>query len=137
TGVQTCALPISFGLLAALISLGMLTLHGATYLQVRTDCALHERARKAGVLLGVLVAVLFGVAGFWVAGMDGYVMTASADVGAAMSPLQKTAELQAGAWLQNYSQYPLAILAPIVGFSGLLLASLFSLLNRGDRKSVG
>lgn len=126
-----------FGLLAGLISLGMLTLHGATYLQMRTDGALHERARKTGVLLGVLVAVLFGVAGFWVAGMDGYVMTASADVGAAMSPLQKTAELQAGAWLQNYSQYPLAILAPVVGFSGLLLASLFSLLNRGALAFVG
>ncbi|UZK02616.1 cytochrome d ubiquinol oxidase subunit II [Venatoribacter cucullus] len=126
-----------FGLLAGLISLGILTLHGATYLQMRTDGALHERARKTGVLLGVLVAVLFGVAGFWVAGMDGYVMTASADVGAAMSPLQKTAELQAGAWLQNYSQYPLAILAPVVGFSGLLLASLFSLLNRGALAFVG
>ncbi|QQD23183.1 cytochrome d ubiquinol oxidase subunit II [Venatoribacter cucullus] len=126
-----------FGLLAGLISLGMLTLHGATYLQMRTDGALHERARKTGVLLGVLVAVLFGLAGFWVAGMDGYVMTASADVGAAMSPLQKTAELQAGGWMQNYSQYPLAILAPVVGFAGLLLASLFSLLNRGALAFVG
>jgi len=85
----------------------------------------------------VLVAVLFGVAGIWVSGMDGYVLTASADVGAAMSPLQKTAELQAGAWLQNYSQYPLAILAPVVGFAGLLLASLFSLLNRGALAFVG
>lgn len=126
-----------FGLLAGLISLGMLTLHGATYLQMRTDGALHERARQAGVLLGVLVAVLFGLAGVWVSGMDGYVLTASADVGAAMSPLQKTAELQAGGWMQNYSQYPLAILAPVVGFAGLLLASLFSLLNRGALAFVG
>ena len=122
-----------FALVAGLVSLGMLVMHGATYLQMRTAGDLHERVRKLSVLLAVVVAVLFALAGVWLAlGIDGMVITStSVDVGGVITPLDKTVEVSPGAWLSNYSDYPLTILAPVVGFAGLLLTAVMSAANRG------
>ncbi|WP_430461249.1 cytochrome d ubiquinol oxidase subunit II [Thalassolituus sp. LLYu03] len=121
-----------FALVAGLVSLLMLCMHGGTYLQMRTAGALHERARQVSALLAVAVAVLFAVAGIWLwMGVDGYVITQSVDVGGVMTPLDKSVEIQSGAWLANYSKYPLMMLAPVVAFAGLALTVLMSLANRG------
>lgn len=85
-----------FGLLAGVISLGMLMLHGATYLQMRTEGALYERARKAGLILAVGVAIGFALAGVWVSALPGFVLEAGANTAGVMTPLQKTVHLQEG-----------------------------------------
>lgn len=121
-----------FALVAGLVSLLMLCMHGATYLQMRTAGDLHDRTRKVAALLAIVVAVLFALAGVWLwMGIDGYVITQSVDVGGVMTPLDKTVEIQSGAWLANYSKYPLMMLAPVVAFAGLALTVLMSLANRG------
>jgi len=120
-----------FALVAGLISLGMLAMHGATYLQMRTAGELHERARVAGFILACAVAVLFALAGVWVSlGVDGYVIVSSHDTAVAMTPRDKTVAIQAGAWLENYARYPWMLLAPVLGFVGLAGAALMSKLNR-------
>lgn len=121
-----------FGLLAGLVSLGMLMMHGATYLQMRTAGELHQRARTAGVVLSAGVMVCFAVAGIWVANIDGYVITQAADTAGVMTPLQKQVVIQDAAWLNNYQQYPLTLLAPVLAFVGLVLTLLMSLLNRSS-----
>ena len=118
-----------FGLLAGVISLGMLMLHGATYLQMRTEGALYERARKAGLILAVGVAIGFALAGVWVAALPGFVLEAGANTAGVMTPLQKTVHLQEGGWLLNYNRYPWMLTAPVIGFAGLALAALFSWLR--------
>ncbi len=121
-----------FALVAGLVSLLMLCMHGATYLQMRTAGELHDRTRKVAALLAVVVAALFALAGIWLyAGIDGYVITDSVSVAGVMTPLDKTVAVQEGAWLANYSKYPLMMLAPLVAFAGLALTLLMSLANRG------
>jgi len=120
-----------FALVAGLVSLGMLAMHGATYLQMRTAGELHERARVAGFILACAVAVLFALAGVWMSlGIDGYVIVTSHDTAVAMTPRDKTVAIQAGAWLENYARYPWMLLAPVLGFVGLAGAALMSKLNR-------
>lgn len=121
-----------FALVTGLVSLLMLVMHGGTYLQMKTDGDLRERARKVSLLAAIVVAALFALAGVWLAmGIDGMVITStSVDVGGVITPLDKVVEVREGAWLANYSDYPVTILAPVIGFAGLLLTVLMSAANR-------
>lgn len=121
-----------FAILCGLVSLLMLVTQGGAWLLLKTEGNLFAKVRKATMISGVLTAVLFALAGVWLAyGIDGYVITSEFDGNSAMTPLMKTAEVQAGAWLANYSVFPALILAPIVGLGGMLLAGLMSVAGRG------
>jgi cytochrome bd ubiquinol oxidase subunit II len=112
-----------FALLCGLVSLSMLMMHGAIYLQLRTDGEVQKRAAKAAFYAGVICAILFAVAGIWLAiGIDGYRIVAMQDVNTALNPLTKTVEKTAGAWLSNYRTHPWMLLAPITGFVGIAFA---------------
>lgn len=55
-----------------------------------------KRARNVASVTGVLTAVLFALAGYWVAhGIDGYVITAFNGVDAVSIPLHKSVATQA------------------------------------------
>lgn len=115
-----------FALLCGLVSLSMLVMHGAIYLQLRTDGQVQQRAAKTAITAGTLCAALFAVAGIWLASsIDGYHIVSMGDVNKALNPLTKVVEKSAGAWLNNYSTYPWMMLAPVTGFLGIALA-LFS-----------
>lgn len=117
-----------FAILAGLVSVGMLLLHGAVWLQLKTHGELLERARGVAVVLGLATFVLFGLAGVWLAmGIDGYVITSEVVGDAASNPLTKTVVREEGAWLANYSQYPLMILAPVVGLAAPVAAAVLSM----------
>jgi len=114
-----------FALLCGAVSLSMLMMHGAIYLQLRTDGAVQKRAQKAALITGIVCAVAFALAGIWIAyGIDGYLITSTQDTNTALNPLAKTVEKSAGAWLSNYHAYPWMILAPIAGFAGIALSLL-------------
>ena len=69
--------------------------------------------------------MLFALGGLWVAfGMDGYVVTSVIDGNAAINPLGKTVALVHGGWVSNYGLYPWMIVAPVLGFLGLIGAVL-------------
>lgn len=126
-----------FALVAGLISLGMLAMHGATYLQMRTAGDLHERARTAGFVLALFVMALFALAGAWLyLGVDGYVIVESADTALAMTPRDKTVALEAGGWLSNYSQHPWMMSAPLLGFIGLAATAGLSRTNHSGMAFV-
>ncbi len=120
-----------FALLVGLVSVGMLTLHGAIYLQLRTIDRLNQRARRFVRLAALSTLVTFALAGLWVAfAMDGYHIVSQPDPGAMPNPLAKSVEIGAGAWLSNYRTLPLTMLAPAAGFIGPLLTMWFSRLGR-------
>ncbi|HFE48796.1 MAG TPA: cytochrome d ubiquinol oxidase subunit II [Chromatiaceae bacterium] len=120
-----------FALLSGVVSLGMLTLHGAIYLQLRTTDVLNARARRFVRLATLVTLASFALAGLWVAfGMDGYRIVSQPEPGALPNPLAKTVEIASGAWMQNYRSQPLTMIAPIAGFLGPLLTWLFSRLGR-------
>lgn len=114
-----------FALLCGSVSLTMLMMHGAIYLQLRSDGAVQIRAQKAALVTGLVCAACFAIAGIWIAySIDGYHITSTQDVNASLNPLAKTVIKSAGAWLSNYHTYPWMMSAPIAGFAGIALALL-------------
>jgi cytochrome bd ubiquinol oxidase subunit II len=116
-----------FALLAGIISLTMLIMHGAVYLQMRTEGEIKARAKKAAWIFGIVFMAAFAAAGIWQAfGIDGYRIAAMPEAGTAFSPLAKKVETAAGAWMQNYTICGYTIIAPILAFAGSILALLLS-----------
>lgn len=120
-----------FGLLAGIVSLSMFLAQGATWLMMKTEGEVLARSRTAAIGSSLLLLVLFAVAGWWVSGMEGYVIVKAAANDAVSNPLGKEVVLQAGAWMNNYSLYPWMIAAPVLGLSMSLLTALFAMLNKG------
>ncbi len=116
-----------FGLLCGLVSLAMLTTHGAVYLTVKADGPVKERA-AAFVRIGALATVaLFVIAGLWVAfALSGYAITSAASSNGPSNPLLKTVALVRGQWLHNYGAYGWMLLAPALGIAGPLLTVLLT-----------
>ncbi|MFP1683102.1 cytochrome d ubiquinol oxidase subunit II [Alloalcanivorax sp. C16-1] len=113
-----------FALLCGLVSLAMLILHGATWLQIKADGEPAERARRYGMIAALVVIVLFAVGGFWVAQLDGYRIVGDLDPNGPSNPLRKEVVLEAGLWMNNFAKWPLLWLVPVVGFGGAVLALL-------------
>ncbi|MDO8438625.1 MAG: cytochrome d ubiquinol oxidase subunit II [Telluria sp.] len=123
-----------FGLLAGVLGVSMLAMHGATYLYQKTEAVIAERARRAAMLAGLVTLIAFAVAGLWVAtGLDGYRIVAAPPLGSAFMPTAKTVERGVGAWMDNYSRYPLSLAFPAMGLSGAALAMALC----AARKSLG
>jgi cytochrome d ubiquinol oxidase subunit II len=120
-----------FGLLAGLISLGMLSAHGAVWLQLRASGVVAERARTLATRLWLVVAVLFALAGVWIwLGIDGYRIVSQPPLDARPNPLGKEVVVAAGAWLDIYGWMPIAMLAPAVGLVGPVLTALLAAARR-------
>ena len=97
-----------FGLLAGVVSVGMIITQGATYLQMRTVGELHLRTRATAQVAALVTLVCFALAGVWVMyGIDGYVVKSTMDHYAASNPLNKEVVREAGAWLVNFNNTPI------------------------------
>ncbi|WP_462382968.1 cytochrome d ubiquinol oxidase subunit II [Pseudomonas sp. Marseille-QA0892] len=127
-----------FALLAGVISVALLSLHGGAWLMMRTDADLAERSRRASQLCGLVYLLGFMGAGAWlVLGIEGYRMVSDVDAGAMLNPLHKEVARDNLGWLANYSTYPLTILAPIIGLLGGLIALASATLGRSAATFVG
>ncbi|NVZ09657.1 cytochrome d ubiquinol oxidase subunit II [Allochromatium humboldtianum] len=120
-----------FALLAGLISLGMLIMHGAIWLQLRTAEPISGRAKVVAKKAGLATIVAFALAGVWLTiGVDGYKVVSMPALDAVPNPLTKEVVRDGGAWLANYAAYPWTLLFPLLGFAGMGLAVLASMSNR-------
>jgi cytochrome d ubiquinol oxidase subunit II len=128
-----------FGLLAGVVSLSMLGLHGGTWLMMRTEGVIAQRARQAALVLALLFLASFCGAGLWLwlGDIEGLVITSGFDPSAALNPLGKTVAPGNPGWLGNYAQYPLSQLAPLTGILGGLLALLAAGFGRGGLAFLG
>ena len=115
-----------FGILCGLVSVLMFLNQGTTWLQMKASDQVRARATSLAQITGVLSAVLFVAAGFWVKNLDGFIVNSVIDTNAASNPLNKEVMTQAGAWMNNFHEYPLMWAAPILGVAMPLLAALFS-----------
>ena len=120
-----------FALLAGVVSVTMLVMHGAVYLQLRTEGELNARAKKAVLWFGALFMAVFAIGGIWQAyGIEGFRIVSMPDAGGVVGVLDKTVEVSKGAWMKNYSICPYTALAPILAFAGSILAIVLSRINR-------
>jgi cytochrome bd ubiquinol oxidase subunit II len=112
-----------FALLCGLVSLAMLVMHGAAYLNVKAAEPIAGRARTAGRAAAIATIVLFALGGLAIAFLvKGYKITSVIAMAGPSNPLGKTVVPQTGAWLANYSAHPWMLIAPILGFAGAGLA---------------
>jgi cytochrome d ubiquinol oxidase subunit II len=117
-----------FALLSGLLSVAMLAMHGAFFLNVKTEGYLQQRAKRAGRISAVLTILLFIAGGVWVYyGIDGYSLTSITPHDGPSNPLYKTAVQSSGAWFVNYQSWTMTMLVPILGivapFMAIILAS--------------
>ncbi|MAF98861.1 MAG: cytochrome d ubiquinol oxidase subunit II [Micavibrio sp.] len=120
-----------FALLCGVISFAMLTMHGGVWLQLRTEGEVATRSKKAVTIMGFITLIGFILGGVWVAyGIDGYRVITQPALDALPNPLAKQVEVAPGAWLDIYSNYPVAIVAPIAGIFGVAITVLLSRAGR-------
>lgn len=120
-----------FGLLSGVLGVAMLAMHGATFLHMKTEGVIAERARRMAMWSAALTIVVFAAAGVWVAtSMPGYRITAMPDAGTAFMPPAKTVVMAAGAWMDNYARWPLTWAFPAAAIVGAALAIALSAARR-------
>ncbi len=107
-----------YGLLAGLLSVAMLCMHGAGWLTLKTSGTVNTRARRIGMAAALVTIVLFAIGGFWLTMIDGYRFTSTPDPLGPSNPLYKTVEMASGVWFQNYAAHPWMLIAPALGFLG-------------------
>lgn len=122
-----------FTLVAGLLSVAMLVLHGSAWLAIKAEHGpVRDRAQRFGVAAAVISLLLFGVGwGFMAWGGYGFRMVGEADAFGPSNPLRTLTQAAPGAWLDNYGRYPWMIVAPLLGFAGPLLA-LIGIIRRRD-----
>lgn len=120
-----------FALLAGLVSVAMLTMHGSIWLQLRTEDLIANRAKRFVLWSGVATVVTFVLAGLWVAsGIKGYTIIQQPPLDALPNPLNKTVEHSPGAWTQIYKDMPWTMIFPLLGIIAASLTVVLSSLNR-------
>ncbi|OWY00063.1 cytochrome d ubiquinol oxidase subunit II [Thioclava sp. IC9] len=111
-----------YALLAGVVSLSMLMMHGAAWLSVKTEGAVKVRATEIGSVAGMVAFVAYIVAGIWLAfGIKGYHVTSVVPANGPSNPLFSTVE-HGGSWMQAYADRPWIAMAPILGLAGIAMA---------------
>ena len=89
-------------LIAGLLSVAMLVLHGAAWLSVKAEQGpVLERARLYGTIAGLLALVLFAAGGLYMAfGNVGYRIVGDLDIQGFSNPLRTTVEAAPGAYVR-------------------------------------
>ncbi len=120
-----------FALLCGLVSVAMLTLHGAAYLALKVGEPVAGRAAAIAKWLALALVILFSVGGLWVAfGLNGYTVTQSLGPDGPSNPTLKQVAVATGGLVANYSRYPWMLAAPALVYIGAPLAILLLRLHR-------
>lgn len=111
-------------LVAGLLSVAMLVLHGSAWLAIKIERGpVHDRAQRFGFVAAVVALALFALGGAFMAwGGYGFRLTGVVDAAGPSNPLRSMSQAAPGAWLDNYGRYPWMIAAPVLGFLGPVIA---------------
>lgn len=115
-----------FSILCGLLSVVMLTMHGATYLAIKTEGEILKRVEKVLKIFPILVIILFAVGGLFLSAISCYKLESFAGTLADSNPLAKIVTMEKGCWYDNYTKYPWMIIAPNLAFVSALLTWVFS-----------
>jgi len=119
------ALLSPFALLAGVVSLAMLVLHGAAYAALKAGEPMAGRARTLGGVAALVYLVALLAAGAWVStSLGGYRIAGAIDPSGPSDPLRKSVTVIAGGWLANYRAWPALWIAPAMAVLGAAGAAL-------------
>lgn len=111
-----------YALLAGVVSLSMLLMHGSAWLGLKTEGVIADRARRIGSIAGIVAALSYALAGLWLAfGIEGYQIVGEVVKDGPSNPLFSEV-VRGGSWMDAYATRPWIVVAPIMGFVGIALA---------------
>ncbi len=119
-----------FALLAGFISLSMLIMHGAVFLQIKTVGDINRRCKKMVTIFALLTLALFALAGIWIANSQGYQISTEILPNGPSNPLAKIVTREVGLWLANYANYPILWAVPGLAFITGVVTMLLSKIER-------
>ena len=112
-----------FSLLVGLVSLSMIALHGASWLNLKASGPVKQRARRAGAVAAAAFVALFVLAGTWVAELGAYHFVSAVAPEGASNPLLKSVA-SGGSWFANFQTHPLLWLIPALAAAAAIAAAL-------------
>jgi len=102
-----------FALLAGVVSLSMLIMHGSVYAALKVGEPMSVRAAAVGRVAALVYVICFIAAGIWVASaIAGHLIASQANVFGPSNPMAKDVAVSQGAWLVNYRVHRILWLAP-------------------------
>ncbi|MET0409257.1 MAG: cytochrome d ubiquinol oxidase subunit II [Hyphomicrobium sp.] len=111
-----------FALLVGLVSLSMIALHGAAWLNMKTRETVQARARQIMPIAALSYSVLFALAGLWLWQMNGYAITGQLAHDGPSNPMLKSVTRSADGWLATKS---VILLIPVIlAYAGAIGAAL-------------
>lgn len=111
-----------FALLAGIVSLSMMVMHGAAWLCVKAEGPVAARARTFGAWAALITITTFILAGIWLLiGIEGYRFVNEVDYSGPSNPLFNEV-VREGTWLITYQERPWITIAPVLGIVGAFLA---------------
>ncbi len=121
-----------FSLLTGLLSVSMMAMQGGNYLSLKTEGHIKQRAAKVSSVCAIISFVLFALGGVLITFMvKGYLFDGSDSLNLSIVGSTEIIKSEtSGAWLTNYGKYPIFMLAPVLGFAGILLSFLFNKMKR-------
>ncbi|WP_348529987.1 cytochrome d ubiquinol oxidase subunit II [Methylobacter sp. Wu8] len=122
-----------FALAAGVVSLSMLVMHGAVYLQLKTEGDINRRSKTVVTVAAIITLAIFAVAGLWVANIDGYHITSEIIPNAPSNPLAKIVSKEPGLWLDNYAHCPMLWVIPALAF---IAGAATIVLSKADRTGL-
>ncbi|MCB6178088.1 cytochrome d ubiquinol oxidase subunit II [Rhodobacter sp. Har01] len=110
-----------FSILAGVVSLAMLVMHGGAWLTLKTEGPVQRRARSIGSVAALVAVAAYVGAGVWLAlGIEGFRIVGDYATGGPSNPLHFQVERSAS-WLSAYADRPWIAIAPALGILGGLL----------------
>lgn len=109
-----------FALLAGVVSLSMLAMHGAAFGAMKIEGEVGDRARRVARAAAIVALVAFVAAGAWLAVLPGHVVASAIVADGASDPLAKQVVVENGAWLGNQRAQPLLWGVPAIAVLALL-----------------
>jgi len=109
-----------FAIVGGLVSFGMLLMHGAAWIVLKTEGEIAERARKLGSIMGIVAVAGYALAGLWLTIIPGFQIVGDVVTDGPSNPLLSEVT-RGGSWLQAYADRPWITIAPVLGFLGMLM----------------
>ncbi|ENC6655805.1 cytochrome d ubiquinol oxidase subunit II [Aeromonas hydrophila] len=107
-------------------ALALLLLHGASFLQCKTQGEIARRCARQSLWLGPLASGLFALGGVWLSQMAGYRVLEIGDINGALTPLMKEVGVAQQGWLANFVAHPWLWYVPALGLVLPMVSSLAS-----------
>ncbi|WP_050527846.1 cytochrome d ubiquinol oxidase subunit II [Pseudorhodobacter aquimaris] len=111
-----------FSILAGVVSLSMLVMHGGAWLTLKAEEGpVQTRARAIGSVAALVAVAAYILAGLWLAvGIEGYAIMGDYVTGGPSNPLHFEVA-RTSSWLNAYTARPWIAVAPVLGVLGALL----------------